>query len=151
MYIQVPQLVLVKILDFSLVDIVGILCMFLESNPLSSICFTDIYSSSIACFFHFVNCVLWTKVFKFDVVPFVYFFVGSIGIWTQSLGSSRQVFKAMPQPSTPPIFCLFWWHWGLNSGPHTCKAGTLTAWATPTVFSWVFQDRVLLYAWAGLD
>jgi hypothetical protein len=25
---------------------------------------------------------------------------------------------------------FFWWNWGLNSGLHTCKAGT-TAWATP--------------------
>jgi hypothetical protein len=24
------------------------------------------------------------------------------------------------------LFCLFWWHWDLNSGPHTCLAGTLT-------------------------
>jgi hypothetical protein len=42
------------------------------------------------------------------------------------------------------LLLLFWQHWGLNSGPHSCKASTLTAWSTPAspFWCWVFWDRV---------
>jgi hypothetical protein len=47
---------------------------------------------------------------------------------------------------------FFFWHWGLNSGPHTCQEGALTAWVTLPASFCVghFWDRVSRTVCPGL-
>jgi hypothetical protein len=47
-------------------------------------------------------------------------------------GSASSPYWNTPRGAEEQKFWRFFWRpWSLNSGPHTCQAGALTAWVTP--------------------
>jgi hypothetical protein len=75
---------------------------------------------------------------------------GRTGVWIRGFVLAKQVLYFLSHTSSS--FCsgyylfIFWWHWGLKLGPHSCKACTLPAWVTLPVTLVILE----LFARAGL-